>query len=170
MAERSNAHDSKSCDAGMYPRVQIPFSAPNKKPASAGFLFGEEQITERDLRVEAFARANGLRNNDGNRWQERKLHTTVWCAPGRAAKGANPFLCATNSGGLLPAAVRVVGFERDLRVEAFAGANGLRNDDGNRWQERKLCRLLRSPIIQPASPPLPAFYFSKNSLFARASI
>ena len=28
MAERSNAHDSKSCDAGMYPRVQIPFSAP----------------------------------------------------------------------------------------------------------------------------------------------
>lgn len=29
MAERSNAHDSKSCDAGMYPRVQIPFSAPS---------------------------------------------------------------------------------------------------------------------------------------------
>ena len=28
MAEWSNAHDSKSCDAGMYPRVQIPFSAP----------------------------------------------------------------------------------------------------------------------------------------------
>ncbi len=23
-----NAHDSKSCDAGMYPRVQIPLSAP----------------------------------------------------------------------------------------------------------------------------------------------
>ena len=31
MAERSNAHDSKSCDAGMYPRVQIPFSAPKKR-------------------------------------------------------------------------------------------------------------------------------------------
>ena len=30
MAERLNAHDSKSCDAGMYPRVQIPLSAPNK--------------------------------------------------------------------------------------------------------------------------------------------
>ena len=31
MAEWSNAHDSKSCDAGMYPRVQIPFSAPSSK-------------------------------------------------------------------------------------------------------------------------------------------
>ena len=30
MAERLNAHDSKSCDAGMYPRVQIPLSAPKK--------------------------------------------------------------------------------------------------------------------------------------------
>ena len=28
MAERSNAHDSKSCYAGMHTRVQIPFSAP----------------------------------------------------------------------------------------------------------------------------------------------
>ena len=31
MAERSNAHDSKSCYAGMYTRVQIPFSAPQKR-------------------------------------------------------------------------------------------------------------------------------------------
>ena len=31
MAERLNAHDSKSCDAGMYPRVQIPLSAPQNK-------------------------------------------------------------------------------------------------------------------------------------------
>ena len=31
MAERLNAHDSKSCDAGMYPRVQIPLSAPTKR-------------------------------------------------------------------------------------------------------------------------------------------
>ena len=31
MAERLNAHDSKSCDAGMYPRVQIPLSAPQKR-------------------------------------------------------------------------------------------------------------------------------------------
>ena len=29
MAERLNAHDSKSCYAGMYTRVQIPFSAPD---------------------------------------------------------------------------------------------------------------------------------------------
>lgn len=35
MAERSNAHDSKSCDAGMYPWVQIPLSAPAK-----GEVFG----------------------------------------------------------------------------------------------------------------------------------
>ena len=45
MAERSNAHDSKSCDAGMYPRVQIPFSAPkeynpNLKPILVGGAFG----------------------------------------------------------------------------------------------------------------------------------
>ena len=31
MAERLNAHDSKSCYAGMYTRVQIPFSAPKKR-------------------------------------------------------------------------------------------------------------------------------------------
>ena len=31
MAEWSNAHDSKSCDAGMYPWVQIPLSAPRNK-------------------------------------------------------------------------------------------------------------------------------------------
>lgn len=37
MAERSNAHDSKSCDAGMYPRVQIPLSAPVNKRVSAFF-------------------------------------------------------------------------------------------------------------------------------------
>ena len=36
MAEWSNAHDSKSCDAGTYPRVQIPFSAP--KPKNCWFL------------------------------------------------------------------------------------------------------------------------------------
>ena len=31
MAERLNAHDSKSCYAGMYTRVQIPLSAPQKQ-------------------------------------------------------------------------------------------------------------------------------------------
>ena len=39
MAERSNAHDSKSCDAGMYPRVQIPFSAPQKEIDIFVYLF-----------------------------------------------------------------------------------------------------------------------------------
>ena len=39
MAERSNAHDSKSCYAGMYTRVQIPFSAPQKKDMSKGISF-----------------------------------------------------------------------------------------------------------------------------------
>ena len=37
MAERLNAHDSKSCYAGMYTRVQIPFSAP-KRQVSLGNL------------------------------------------------------------------------------------------------------------------------------------
>ncbi len=31
MAERLNAHDSKSCYAGMYTRVQIPLSAPTRR-------------------------------------------------------------------------------------------------------------------------------------------
>ena len=40
MAERSNAHDSKSCDAGMYPRVQIPFSAPKANDTNLGEMSG----------------------------------------------------------------------------------------------------------------------------------
>ena len=39
MAERLNAHDSKSCYAGMYTRVQIPFSAPNEKHPFLGVFF-----------------------------------------------------------------------------------------------------------------------------------
>ena len=39
MAERSNAHDSKSCYAGMYTRVQIPFSAPQKEIYHQVYLF-----------------------------------------------------------------------------------------------------------------------------------
>ena len=39
MAERSNAHDSKSCYAGMYTRVQIPFSAPQKEIGDDSYLF-----------------------------------------------------------------------------------------------------------------------------------
>ena len=39
MAERLNAHDSKSCDAGMYPRVQIPLSAPQKRICQQTYPF-----------------------------------------------------------------------------------------------------------------------------------
>ena len=38
MAEWLKAHDWKSCDAGMYPEVQILFSAPRKTPKKRGFL------------------------------------------------------------------------------------------------------------------------------------
>ena len=38
MAERLNAHDSKSCYAGMYTRVQIPFSAPKRRINNAKTL------------------------------------------------------------------------------------------------------------------------------------
>ena len=45
MAERLNAHDSKSCYAGMYTRVQIPFSAPQKSTRSVGvFLLQRERL------------------------------------------------------------------------------------------------------------------------------
>ena len=52
----------------------------------------------RDLRVEAFAGANGLRaitlmNNKA--W--RKLNSPVGCSPGRAAKGASPFVRTTQT-------------------------------------------------------------------------
>ena len=57
MAERLNAHDSKSCYAGMYTRVQIPFSAPQKVIYLGvyHFLFDTNEI-ERDLRVGAILR------------------------------------------------------------------------------------------------------------------
>ena len=42
MAERLNAHDSKSCYAGMYTRVQIPFSAPQKKDGFSVFFLWRE--------------------------------------------------------------------------------------------------------------------------------
>lgn len=49
MAERLNAHDSKSCYAGMYTRVQIPFSAPQKVWQAIGsqaFLFYPLYVVE----------------------------------------------------------------------------------------------------------------------------
>ena len=44
MAERSNAHDSKSCDAGMYPWVQIPLSAPKSPEVFPSGLFGAVNV------------------------------------------------------------------------------------------------------------------------------
>ncbi len=52
MAERLNAHDSKSCYAGMYTRVQIPFSAPKIRRPFMDVLFFVDCDFERDLRVE----------------------------------------------------------------------------------------------------------------------
>ena len=61
MAERSNAHDSKSCYAGMYTRVQIPFSAPQKELCRLTYLFLFIQFLERDLRAGGILREqNGL--------------------------------------------------------------------------------------------------------------
>lgn len=39
MAEWLKAHDWKSCDAGMYPEVQILFSAPQKRDRFSPSLF-----------------------------------------------------------------------------------------------------------------------------------
>ena len=54
MAERLKAHDWKSCDAGMYPEVQILFSAPRKKRwVFAHLFFVCDTKIEEDLRVGA---------------------------------------------------------------------------------------------------------------------
>ena len=59
MAERLNAHDSKSCYAGMYTRVQIPLSAPrNKDRHFCLSLF--HCFYERDLRGEPRTRVSAL--------------------------------------------------------------------------------------------------------------
>ena len=62
MAERLNAHDSKSCYAGMYTRVQIPFSAPQKRICRKTYPFlYDSNGKERDLRVGGILREqNGL--------------------------------------------------------------------------------------------------------------
>ena len=60
MAERLNAHDSKSCDAGMYPRVQIPLSAPEKRGLINNSRFSYITNIERDLRVEPFCESKML--------------------------------------------------------------------------------------------------------------
>ena len=61
MAERLNAHDSKSCYAGMYTRVQIPFSAPKKKTGESRLFFGVKRLAG-NL---AFARVHARRNKSG---------------------------------------------------------------------------------------------------------
>ena len=97
MAERLNAHDSKSCYAGMYTRVQIPFSAPQKrdKHCLISFLFVIMYI-ERDLRVGAVLREqNALPCGRKTTRMLTAKDDVDNVGAGRAAKGANPFLCAT---------------------------------------------------------------------------
>ena len=53
MSEWFKEHDWKSCDAGMYPEVQILFSAPSKKHPFAGvFCLVGFRFFEEDLRDE----------------------------------------------------------------------------------------------------------------------
>ena len=56
MAEWLKAHDWKSCDAGMYPEVQILFSAPTKKhPLVGAFLVARGRVLKK-LRINGGAR------------------------------------------------------------------------------------------------------------------
>ncbi len=84
---------------------------------------------ERDLRVEAIAGAIGLRSNCSDTEKTAANSTIDNCRPGRAAKGANPFLCAKIRGRILPPPYFAdTNKERDLKVEAIAGAIGLRSN------------------------------------------
>ena len=61
MSERFKEHDWKSCDAGMYPEVQILFSAPTKKDEiSFSSFFVCITNFEEELRGELRARASIL--------------------------------------------------------------------------------------------------------------
>ena len=89
MAERLNAHDSKSCYAGMYTRVQIPFSAPQKGICRKAYLFlFDLSELERDLRVEPFCESKTLclvmLRQRNTRWQSPMLITSERGAPPKA--------------------------------------------------------------------------------------
>ena len=97
MAEWFKAHDWKSCDAGMYPEVQILFSAPKKngrffdRPFSflctdfrRGFEGGKNFSGEKLFCLEALLPHTSF-------GKTRRLVIVYW---GASAKGANPLLCA----------------------------------------------------------------------------
>ena len=90
MAERLNAHDSKSCYAGMYTRVQIPFSAPKKDGYFCpSFLY--KRLLKGIWGLEPFCESKTL-------CRKKKYNTTNLSAKddvdnvgaGRAAKSAIP--------------------------------------------------------------------------------
>ena len=65
-----------------------PHQAPDMLWHIGGLAYNEKR---QDLRVEAIARAIGLRRRSGKQMRKsRKLNSTVCCSPGRAAKGASP--------------------------------------------------------------------------------
>ena len=115
MAERSNAHDSKSCDAGMYPRVQIPLSAPEIRHPFWDALFLFTLIFERDLRVGDVCGSKQFALR-GKKTVIRQANWTIDnCPSGRAAKSANPSLCARKRGVQMDTSFSVVlGFLRGI--------------------------------------------------------
>lgn len=77
MSERFKEHDWKSCDAGMYPEVQILFSAPKKEhPRGCSFLAFEERACRNPEFSKVHARSVHSRARS---FCERFLATTLWC-------------------------------------------------------------------------------------------
>ena len=115
--------------------VQVPSSAPRKQ--RVGFMSAlclRYPALRRDLRVEAFAGANGLRaitlmNNKA--W--RKLNSPVGCSPGRAAKGASPFVRTTSPQGAFRNSLR------NLKLFPFSPASP--------FPTKLAARLLREPCL-----------------------
>ena len=106
----------------------------------------------RDLRVEAFAGANGLHaitlmNNKA--W--RKLNSPVGCSPGRAAKGASPFVRTTSPQGAFRNSLR------NLKLFPFSPASP--------FPTKLAARLLREPclfVLYRFTKGLEPFIFQKK--------
>ena len=79
MAERSNAHDSKSCYAGMYTRVQIPFSAPQKRICrlTYPFLLSHRKVSRNPWGAQGFTR--GAENTHPYPFLTTRRATTLCC-------------------------------------------------------------------------------------------
>ena len=113
----------------------LPFGAPRKQRADVmSALCLRYPTLRRDLRVEAFAGANGLRaitlmNNKA--W--RKLNSPVGCSPGRAAKGASPFVRTTSPQGAFRNSLR------NLKLFPFSPASP--------FPTKLAARLLREPCL-----------------------